>query len=159
MCCVRLQGQETSVLDLSWAGWLGHWENLITALDFFSRRQGTSQRVCVWGCVSAPYRKRIAEGPFLLSAETPAVGSKREPGHRACQPPPESRSQQRKRLWAPEGREKGGWEDEAPSQMNIQMFIYRLGQCHTCRSRATAWRRPGRRLGHPLPCSWPPLLT
>lgn len=32
-------------------------------------------------------------------------------------------------------------------------------QHHTCRSRTTGRRRPGRRLGHPLPCSWPPLLT
>lgn len=123
------------------------WENLITALDFFSRRQGTSWRVCVCGGgVSAPYQKRIAEGPFLLSAETPAVGSKGEPGHRACQPPPESRSQQCERLWAPEGGEKGGWEDEAPSQMNNQMFIYA----------ASHLQEPGRRPEETRPAPWPP---
>lgn len=100
------------------------------------------------GCVgvSAPYQKRITEGSFLLSAETPAVGSKGEPGHRACQPPPESRGQQCKRLWAPERREKGSWEDEGPPQMNVQMFIYT----------ASHLQEPDHRPEETRPAPWPP---
>lgn len=74
------------------------------------------------------------------------MGSKGESGHRACQPPPESQSQQCERLWAPEGGEKGGWEDEAPSQMNNQMFIYA----------ASHLQEPGHRPQETRPAPWPP---